>query len=253
MKLNYFTRMGGKSKLRKKIVSLFPNINEYDIFVEPFVGSGQVMLEVLPDIYVTKQIIINDKNKDIYYMWKDLISTKKTGIEHFDWRGDKELYQKLKKKNKFDSTEERFYRNFYISIHSFSGCRDGGYSYKSKNRGKQFFDNMEILRSYLKKIKIFNKDYKNIVNNYDSERTLFYFDPPYLEKEHLYENQKIDPIDMLEICKSIKGYFILSYNCDKRISNLFQNFFIRKVKIRYTSSSNNKKYKYEYIISNFKI
>merc|ERR1712146_120100 len=91
IKLNYFTRMGGKSKLRKDIVSSFPPIDKYDVFVEPFIGSGQVMLEILPKIYQTKKVVINDKNKDIYHMWEDLRSIKTNEVKTFDWEGKKEL------------------------------------------------------------------------------------------------------------------------------------------------------------------
>ena len=101
-------------------------------------------------------------------MWEDLRSIKTNEVKTFDWEGKKELFQELQKKKQFNTTEERFHRNLYISLHSFSGTRDGGYGRKNANRGKRFFDNMNLLQSHVKDVKIYNSDYKEIVRRYDS-------------------------------------------------------------------------------------
>ena len=36
---SFFGRMGGKSKIANKLISLFPDPNSYTTYVEPFIGA----------------------------------------------------------------------------------------------------------------------------------------------------------------------------------------------------------------------
>ena len=51
-------RVGGKSKLKKKIISIMP---QHKVYVEPFIGGGSVFFAKEP----AELNIINDKDKDI--------------------------------------------------------------------------------------------------------------------------------------------------------------------------------------------
>ena len=66
MKLSIFTRIGGKYNVRSKIVEFFPK--DYDRYIEPFLGGGQVFLELEKKDNV--EYILNDKNKDISTHWR---------------------------------------------------------------------------------------------------------------------------------------------------------------------------------------
>ena len=55
-----FGRTGGKSKLAEKIIGLFPETSEYNTFVEPFVGAGNIFFRTIKDPRITE--VINDKD-----------------------------------------------------------------------------------------------------------------------------------------------------------------------------------------------
>jgi site-specific DNA-adenine methylase len=70
-KWSIITRIGGKYSVRKEIQEFFPS--SYDTFIEAFVGGGQVLLELLQNFYNPNvKYVINDKNNDIYNIWRDM-------------------------------------------------------------------------------------------------------------------------------------------------------------------------------------
>lgn len=80
----------------------------------------------------------------------------------------------------------------------------------------------------------FNKDYKEIINEYDNKDTFWYIDPPYLGLEHNYEDHtflnKEDHIELYKILKNIKGKFLLSYQDKKLIRQLYNDYNIHRYK-----------------------
>ena len=59
-------RQGGKSKLKLRLIEMFPK--DYDTFVEPFVGAGNIFYSTPK----AENEIINDKDKDMYIIHKGL-------------------------------------------------------------------------------------------------------------------------------------------------------------------------------------
>lgn len=243
MKLSVFTRIGGKYNVRERIVKFFPP--EYKTYVEPFLGGGQVFLEVSGD--PNKKYVVNDKLKDIYDIWKDLKDVNPEQMRSFDWSGSKEKFNKLRDSSP-KTPEERLYRNLYLSYYSMGGTRKS-YTRKDTVRGQRFLSNIEKLQEIMKNVVVLNKDYKDVIKKYDSKDTLFYLDPPYTEKGHLYEGQSVDPKELAEVCRKIKGKFVLSYDISEAVKEAFQGFDFYRIKLPYTTGE--KKSKYEFIITNF--
>ena len=87
---------GGKGQLLKEIKSKYPkdlgqNINKY---IEPFVGSGAVLFDILSS-YDLDYIYISDINTDLINTYQDIKYNLKNLILHL-----KELSSKYQKKNK---------------------------------------------------------------------------------------------------------------------------------------------------------
>lgn len=112
-----------------------------------------------------------------------------------NWNPSKERFDKLKEQTTFNSPEERLLRNLYLSFYSFSGTRQS-YSEKGRNRGVKLRDTLEDIQNILKGVKIYNKDYKKVVRQYDNPKALIYFDPPYTGMGHYYEGRGIDPYEL---------------------------------------------------------
>jgi UPF0755 protein len=56
-----FGRCGGKSLLAPKIISLFPDVEDYNVYIEPFVGAGNVFFRIEKEEGIKE--VLNDKDK----------------------------------------------------------------------------------------------------------------------------------------------------------------------------------------------
>jgi DNA adenine methylase len=241
-------RVGGKSKIKNSIINLIPN---HTIYVEPFVGGGAVFFGKEPsDIE-----IVNDLDKDIYYVYKDMKQVGEQMINK-DFRPSKNKFERLKKQNKFNSKTERLYRNLFLSLNSFRANRKN-YVGDKKEREKQNMNVGKIYKSTdykdrLKDVRIENKDWKYIINKYDSKDTFFYLDPPYsmASDNNDYKNNDVTIDELFNTLKNIKGKFLLSYDYNNDIKNKFTGFKRRTIQTKYETAKNpiDKK---EYLISNY--
>ena len=124
------------------------------------------------------------------------------------------------------------------------------YTSNKVNQYAKFLDKNPIFITYLA--------INDILTRYDKEGTLFYCDPPYYKAEKVYHMgdyvfDKEQHILLRDSLKSIKGHFVLSYNDDEFIKNLYEGFDIQEVERSSNLSLNNGKkgmYK-ELIITNF--
>ena len=98
------------------------------------------------------------------------------------------------------------------------------------------------------------KDFADLIKVYDREKALFYLDPPYVGTEKYYNVSfsKEDHYRLKETLKKIEGRFILSYNNDVFIRELYSEYIIREInrKNTLTSKGNQRDYA-ELIITNF--
>jgi DNA adenine methylase len=128
------------------------------------------------------------------------------------------------------------------------------------SRGEYFGSYKTISSDYnkhkerLKKTLILNKNYKDVIKKYDSPTTFFYLDPPYegSNKSH-YDFPEFDFLELFEILKNIKGYFLLSYNYSIDVKKLFKDFNIQIIKTKYSSGTKGGQdiIKKELLISNY--
>lgn len=236
--------MGGKFRLKKRIIDLFPKDYENMIYIEPFVGGGSVYFSKEP----SKEEIINDIDKDLIEVYKGF---KKYDFDKIkkdvDGKYSKEEFFKIKDnipKDKYN----KFLRLFILFRTSYFGLL------RSYDRTKSI-SLRENYSERLKNTKIFNTDYKTIIKKFDSPKSLIYLDPPYEgSSEKHYKNSIIDYEELKNILSKIKGKFILSINKSDRIKELFKNFNISEIKTEYINpitGAKNKRTITEYIIKNY--
>ena len=95
-----------------------------------------------------------------------------------------------------------------------------------------------------------HKDFENLIKVYDRPKALFYCDPPYHSTEKYYDVQftEADHIRLRDTLKNIKGKFLLSYNDDEFIRELYNGFKIDAVERQNNISGRRFK---ELIITNY--
>lgn len=221
-------RVGGKTKLKKKIVNeYFPDGYESMLYVEPFVGGGSIFFYKQPSV----REIINDKDTDIIQIFNGFKKYDGHQISN-DINGDydKELFKKiLSAKPRIEY--HKFIKELILYKTSFFGFKKqfGNTWYIHSKYGDEYMER-------LKHVQIYNTDYKNLIAKFDSPNTFFYLDPPYENSDRLYEHDTLSIDELFQILSKIKGRFLLSYNNSTRARELFKDYNIYKIQTKYTGS-----------------
>ena len=238
-------RVGGKVLLKKKLVNeYFPNPNSYSTYVEPFVGGGAVYF--FKDKGDHKEVI-NDLDPDLYTIFK--------GFQDYDGSKIAEAVNGNYTKRDFEKLRDaepttdfdKFIKTFLLYRLSFFG--------RGKSFGKPRINaSFKDYKERLKDVTILNQDYREVIKKYDGRQTFFYLDPPVRESTGKFYFPAVNPDELVNTLKKIKGRFLLSWADTKIKKDLFKDFNIFTVRTKYvgekTKGSQTKQVR-EYIITNY--
>ena len=277
MTLKTFIRWSGnKSKHLRHIIPHIPE--EYNTYIEPFVGSGALLLKLEPERW-----IINDLNKDLINCWKYIKSDPETIIDGFKKFGKKfkPLTNENKKKYCRELTSKiddmKYDINRAITYMLMKYCAYMGDIFINNQfyfrgldqniyiRNKSFFleknysNNMLDVSEYLNDTKgtILNKDYKTVLSKSKSGDFVF-MDPPYVEDHDYQFNYNKDEIlddsfiiGLLDQVKKLddRGVkWMMTQSDTKTIRRIFKGYKIVKFPVYRMGQ---KKYVNELIIKNY--
>jgi len=127
---------------------------------------------------------------------------------------------------------------FYVNRFSLSGNLDEQFLiWKSSNKADVYEgvkDRLLAIHRRLRGVAVLNRDWKEVVEKYDGEGTLFYLDPPYVLEtrsgsEGIYVKEMTDEEyeELVDICLQLKGKVILSGYKNKIYEKLEENGWIR--------------------------
>ncbi|NLK94717.1 MAG: DNA adenine methylase [Clostridiales bacterium] len=244
-------RMGGKSKLRKRIIEKIP---EHTCYIEPFFGAGWVYFGKEE----SKVEVINDIDKELINLFK-MIKYHAPEIERllqYEFSG-RDLFDEYKNYSVEYLTEiHRAIRFIYLITQSFAGRGISyGYGTSTKPAPQIFYKNVLLeLKDRLKNTYVENLSFEKIIDKYDRDYSFFFCDPPYLNTTG-YGNEfgETEHILLREKLGGIKGKFLLTINDCEEIRELYKDFSIEEVKVNYSvSRSKEARGKYgELIITNY--
>jgi DNA adenine methylase len=264
---------GNKSKHLNKFIQYVPE--EYNTYIEPFVGSGALLLKLEPEKW-----IINDLNKDLINIWKCVKKDPEEIISNF--KNYSIHLKKLSKENKVKYCKEitnklndmsydivRASNYLLLILCSYMGFLSTDMKFKSLSteignnnfpfNKTQFFDNIINISFFLNntKGKIYNKDYKYILEK-AKDGDFVFLDPPYIENHNYgfnYNKKEILNNDFLqELLKEVKKLdkrnvkWMMTQADTKEIKTLFKEYKIKKYPV-YRSAS--KSYINEILIMNY--
>ena len=224
-----FSRIGGKSRSKKKILKMFPPINSYNVYVEPFVGAGNIILNA-PTV---KTMIGADSDTILINIHNDIKKVSVEDIKEFNFRPSRKKFNEIKKNfGKSKNPKIRLYQFLYLSYNSFSR-RQQTYVKVAHSTGKQLKKNIELIKEKYKHIKFIKSDFIETINKYDSSTTFFYLDPPYYDTlSDDYETGNINHELLAETLRNIKGKFLLSHNDIPYIRKLYKGFKFKTLKVQ---------------------
>lgn len=228
---------GGKWLLAPWIISHFP---EHRIYVEPFGGAASVLLQKkrsYAEVY-------NDLDGEIVNLFRVV---RDRGEE---LRGLLYLtpYSRDDYKLSFEQSTDPVEQARRTVIRSFMGFGSNalnrniksGFRSNSNRSGTtpahdwtNYPDKLEFIIERLKGVIIENRPAVELIQPHDSEKTLFYLDPPYLPetrstntdtKGYTHEMTTEDHIILADAIKNIQGYVVLSGYDNELYRDLYQGW-----------------------------
>lgn len=245
----FFCRAGNKYVLRNQIIPLIP---DHEIYIEAFFGSGAIffskpkatinIINDLDDLTINNIKLLIRSPSDLSKYRQD-INTLEKAKEFFNKTpktdADRLTRAKIQACNGFNNRFVRTDRDIFKGINPFSTIK-----------------NIDLYKKKLEDVHIFNKDYREIIKQFDTPSTFFFFDPPYENTDARYgyaeDESTFDFVELKKALKKIKGKFLMTINDSPYIRDLFKDFYIKP----FTAFSNSfiigKKRK-ELFITNYKI
>ena len=214
--------VGGKSLLAKKITSLFPD--DISRYIEVFGGGGSVLF------YKEKHAeleVYNDFSSDLVNLFRCAkYHRAELQREISGYFNSREMFEDVRERLKIRGfTDIQRAAMFYVQIKISYGSEGRTFGCNRKNLSPDYLEKVE---KRLERVVIENKDFENLIKVYDRPKALFYCDPPYHKTENYYDVvfSEDDHERLKAVLSAINGRFILSYNDDKYIRELYRGFEI---------------------------
>ncbi|MBF2528424.1 DNA adenine methylase [Listeria seeligeri] len=266
---------GGKTQLTSFVRNLLITNNIVEgTYIEPFAGGAGVAIQLLLDGDVNS-IVINDYDKSIYSIWYSILNnTEKfislifnTPITIDEWHKQKAVY--LRNKNRQNSLEGAF-ATFFLNRTNVSGIISGGPIGGMNQTGKYKIDcrfnkvdlirKIRLIADRRENITLYRKDALELIDiineNYDTDSTLIFFDPPYyVQGKNLYlsfysNNSHKKLFEKIGILNDF--YWITTYDYAPQISEIYHNAD-QKYEYELSYSVNKKRKAKEFMFASEKI
>ena len=245
---------GGKSKAIKTLSQWYPKIiSEYR---EPFIGGGSIAIDITksnPDIPVW----INDLYVPLYNFWVQLRdrgeelservreekqNTLDEGEPDKVTAKAKDLFNKYKEEIDTYDDFEKAVAFFVMNKCSFSGLTENSTFSQTASNSNFSLVGADKLREFSKLIqhwKITNLDYSEVMNADGSDDTFVFLDPPYDIKDFLYGKNRemhrsFDHDKFAEEVYKCKHKFMITYNLNDRLCELYKDYNLKEWKLRYS-------------------
>lgn len=236
--------IGGKSLLAKRIVGMFPT--DFGRYIEVFGGGGSVLFA--QNKYATLEVY-NDANGELVNLFRCIKHHRQELQREINgYVNAREVFEDIKAQiNTRGFTDIQRAAMFYIQIRISYGAEGRSYGCNRKSLSAEYLSKVE---ERLKNVVIEHKDFENLIKVYDRPNALIYCDPPYhkTEKHYTVQFTEDDHYRLKNCLNNVKSCFILSYNDDEFIRNLYKDFNITAVTRQNNLSSGDFK---ELIIKNY--
>ncbi|MCL5105655.1 MAG: DNA adenine methylase [Armatimonadetes bacterium] len=213
---------GGKALMAGKLLPLFP---EHHTYCEPFGGGGSLLFTKQPSPIE----VYNDLDEDLVNLFRVLRDPQQfPDFYHRAWLSpySRAEYDFCKRRlNEDPDPIERARRFFVLARFSFSGVigNSFGLNVTASTSGsaekavayRNVLCLLPLISERMSMVEVECRDFRKVIECYDTERTFFYLDPPYLPEtrksgRYRCELTAEDHRELVEILKGIKGKALLS-------------------------------------------
>lgn len=247
--------IGGKSQLAQTIIDLIP---DHTTYIECFAGAAWVFFRK----NLSKVEILNDKDGDLVSFYRVLQNHFEEFVRQFKWfltsrQQFSEWNAQLETGGLTDI--QRAARYYYVQRQCFGGRVRGrtfGVSPEDKPRINliRLEEELSDVHLRLSNVLVENLDYIELIQKYDRTGSFFYLDPPYYKAPCYKYNMTIDDFrKMKTVLEAINGKFILSINNHPEIVEIFKDFEISEIDVKYSVQISGDYTGKELIIRNYKL
>lgn len=227
---------GGKGKVAQEIISRMP---PHTCYVELFGGAAHVIAQKPP---VANEVYNDIDGEVVNFLLVARNEPKRLRAACESLPYSRQLYEKWKREKPPEDNFERAVRFFYLNRSGIANgnsdsvfCTNTGWRHsREHNTARTYQSACQVIESFAERMKtvmIDNRDFRDVVRVYDSPKTLFYVDPPYIGREKYYaltEDDRKDPEklhrDLAEIMNGIQGMAIISYYDHPLLRELYPNW-----------------------------
>lgn len=217
--------IGGKSLLAKKIVQLFPDT--IDRYIEVFGGGGSVLF--YKESHAPFEVY-NDADSQLVNLFRCIkFHREELQKEINSYVNAREIFYDMKQWLDMSFfTDIQRAAMFFMTIKTSYGADRRSYGCAPKNLHIDYLEQVEHRLKDGKGVVIEHKDFENLINVYDRPNALIYCDPPYHKTEKHYDEKftEQDHHRLKKCLDKIKGKFVLSYNDDEFIRELYKDYSI---------------------------
>lgn len=245
--------IGGKSRLARRILPLFP---EHTCYVEAFAGGAALFFRKEP----AKSEVLNDINGDLVNLYRVVQHHLEEFIRQFKWSlVSRQMYAWLNTMRPETLTDvQRAARFYYLQRQGFGGkieSRTFGTATTAPPKLNLLRIEEDLSQAHLRlaQAAIECLPWDECIRRYDRPHTLIYCDPPYWGTEGYDVAFGLDQYDrMAELARTIQGKMIISVNDIPEMRRAFEGMQIGTAEIRYTVGGAGRSTKNgELIITNF--
>ena len=220
---SFMSWVGGKKALREEVVQRFPLY--YERYIEVFGGGGWVLFHKPPGRDFEVYNDFNSLLANLYRCVRDKPDLLMNALKYvLNSREDFDRVRLALRRQRTTDVQRAAW--FYQIIrYSYASALT---SYGSQPHDiRADFPLIEQAHRRLKDVVVENKDFEKLVRQYDRPVSLFYCDPPYHATEGYYQNigedgfTEKDHIRLRDTLLSMEGKFLLSYNDDAFVRELY--------------------------------
>ncbi len=220
---SFMSWVGGKKALREEIVRRFPL--SYERYIEVFGGGGWVLFHKPPGRDFEVYNDFNSLLANLYRCVRDKPDLLMNALKYvLNSREDFDRVRLALRRQRTTDVQRAAW--FYQIIrYSYASALTSYGSQPHDMRAN--FPLIEQAHRRLKDVVVENKDFEKLIRQYDRPVSLFYCDPPYHATEGYYQNigedgfTEKDHIRLRDALLSIEGKFLLSYNDDAFVRELY--------------------------------
>lgn len=238
-----FGWMGGKSRLRATLAALIP---EQDIpmrnrkiqrYVEVFGGVAWLLL------YKNKWFqneVYNDINDGLVNLFSVIRFHPDALIQEVELLvNSQKLFHYYK--DTLHLTDIQKAAGTLIKYGWSFSSKGMSYAFQGRNSVQILISKISALRERFQSVAISNESFEKCIKRWDKENTFLYLDPPYFGSENVYPGITFgveQHVLLSELLKETKAMWMLSYGDHELIRELYKDFIITEVTVKYSGLAN---------------